>query len=77
MKKFMSKALLLLVCLTMPMVASAADLETPDPVEAPGIKISQIVIDYGKLEEGPTLDKEITLTNVGSTNMEIANVSTN
>jgi hypothetical protein len=57
--------LLILTVLLFAAITQAADL-----------KVSEPVIDYGMIKEGPPVIKTISLTNTGSQKLTIANVTT-
>ncbi|MBI5605067.1 MAG: DUF1573 domain-containing protein [Deltaproteobacteria bacterium] len=45
-------------------------------VQAAGLKVSEPVIDFGTIKEGPPVIKKSTLTNSGTQKLTIANVTT-
>jgi hypothetical protein len=46
------------------------------PVQAAGLRVSEPIIDFGTIKEGPPVIKKNTLTNTGTQTMTIANVTT-
>ena len=45
------------------------------PAFAAGLQVSETLIDYGTIKEGPPVVKTILLTNIGNAPLEIANVA--
>ena len=45
-------------------------------VQAAGLRVSQPIIDFGTIKEGPPVIKKNTLTNTGAQTMTIVNVTT-
>ena len=45
------------------------------PAFAGGLQVSETMIDYGTIKEGPPVVKQIILTNTGDAPVEIANVA--
>jgi hypothetical protein len=45
-------------------------------VQAAGLTVSEMEVDYGSVKEGPAIVKKIVLTNGGAETLKIANVAT-
>ena len=45
-------------------------------VQAAGLRVSEPIIDFGTIKEGPPVIKKNTLTNTGAQTMTIVNVTT-
>lgn len=50
-------------------------LLTAAAVQAAGLHVSELQVDYGSVKEGPAIVKEVALTNTGSETIKIANVA--